>query len=182
MLITSTKQIAKRRRNTCITETQNIFYWKFMSSIFRFINYLYCWICSKYILHKELTRSAFYFILKLKITLFCLLSFFVTRYTHLLFSYSLQSIVVLICCSRCTRCTQSLYSFAHLLSFVVTRCTTRCRSLSFVLPLLLSFVVVCFTTLVVIRCHSFSFVVTPLYHLLSLDVRTICLSFYKRSF
>ena len=51
----------------------------------------------------------------------------------------------------------------HSLSFVVTRCTTRCRSLS-----LLSLVV----PLVVIRCHSLSLVVTRC---------TTRLSFYKQS-
>ena len=90
-----------------------------------------CWIYCSFALHSC-------FILKPKITLICFhslyhsLPFAVTR------CHSLS--LVVICC--------------HSLSLVVplvTRCTTRCRSLSFVVPL------------AVIRCHS-------LYHSLSLVV------------
>ena len=72
-------------------------------------------------------------------------------------------------------CCQSLY---HSLSFVVTHCTTRCHSLSLVVPLIiircqslyhsLSLIVIRFTT----HCHSLSFVFTRC---------TTRLSFYKRS-
>ena len=70
-----------------------------------------------------------------------------------------------------TRCTTRCHSLSlaiircHSLSFVVTRCTTRCtircHSLSLVLPL------------VVTRCHSLSLVVTRC---------TTRLSFYKQSY
>ena len=76
----------------------------------------------------------------------------------------------------------------YLLSLVVTRCITRCHSLSLVALLLSLFVTRCITLVtlchslhhslshVVIRCHS-------LYHSLSLVVTrcTTCLSFYKPS-
>ena len=71
-----------------------------------------------------------------------------------------------------TRCTTRCHSLSlvvircHSLSFVVTRCTTRCHSLSFV-------VTRCTT-----RCHSLSFVVISWitrYHSLSLDVPLVCL-------
>ena len=66
----------------------------------------------------------------------------------------------------------------HSLSFVVTRCTTRCHSLYHSLSLVVP--------LVVIRCHSLSFVVTRCTtrcHSLSFVVTrcTTRLSFHKRS-
>ena len=75
---------------------------------------------------------------------------------------------------------------------MVTRCTTRCHSLSLVVPrchLLyhsLSFVVPLVVTGCTTRCHSLSLVVIrchSLYHSLSFVVSrcTTCLSFYKRS-
>ena len=68
----------------------------------------------------------------------------------------LLSLVVTRCITRC----HSLSLVALLLSLFVTRCTTRCHTLSFV-------VTRCTT-----RCHSLSFVVTRC---------TTCLSFYKPS-
>ena len=118
-----------------------------------------------------MARLAFCFNLKLKITLFYLLSLvfirFITRCNSL-------SLIVIFCYSLsfvATRC--------HSLLFVVTRCHSLNHSLSFVIPS----VVIHYT----IRWHSLSLVVIrccSLYHSLSFVVTlctTLCLSFYKRS-
>ena len=135
-----------------------ILYWKYMSSISRFINYLYCWMCSSYILHKKFNKLVqepdWPFVsswnlksLSILFFLICFHSFYHSLsfpVTHCHF-YHLLSFVV-------TRC--------HPLLFVVTRCTTRCHSL--------------YTT----HCHLLSFAATrciKLCQLLSLDVPLVCL-------
>ena len=105
------------------------------------------------------TRLAFCFILNLKVTLLYLLSFvfihFITR-SHLvslivIFYYSL-SFVVARCHSFVTRC--------HPLSFIVTRCPTRCHSLYYSLSFVLPLIVICYHSLLFVvtrytsRCHS----------------------------
>ena len=125
-----------------------------MPSIFRFITYLYSWIYTSYILHKNLSNC---FILKRKITLFYFLSFvFHSLYHSLSFTVThchFLSLVVIFCHSFsfvlplvATRC----HSLFHSLSLVATRCFIRCHSFYHSLP--------------VIRCHS-----------LLLDVRLVCL-------
>ena len=78
------------------------------------------------------------------------------------------SLVVSLAVTRCTpRCRSLSFvvtrctTLCHSLSFVVTRCTTRCHSLPLVVPL-------------VTRCHSLSLVVIRC-HSLSLDVPLVCL-------
>ena len=126
-----------------------------MASIFRFISYLYSWLYTSYILHKNLSSFWNCFILKLKITLnlkFYFLSFvFHSLYHSLSFTVThchFLSLVAILCHSFSfalplvvTRC----HSLFHSLSLVATRCFIRCHSLSFVLPLA--------------PCHSLSFVV-----------------------
>ena len=120
-----------------------------MASIFRFISYLYSWLYTSYILHKNLSSFWNCFILKLKITLFYFLSFvFHSLYHSLSFTVThchFLSLVAILCHSFSfvlplvvTRC--------HSLSLVVIRCFTRCHSFYHSLP--------------VIRCHSLSFVAT----------------------
>ena len=94
-------------------------------SISQFINYPYCWTYSSHALHKNWIKFfknqiGFFFLLKLKITLFYLLTFVLIRFTTCCRSLSL----IFICSSHC----HSLY---HLLSFAVT----CCHSLSLVVPL-----------------------------------------------
>ena len=120
-----------------------------MSSISRFINYLYCWIYSSYILHKKLNKilqepnwlfasflnwksfystcpHSFLFVVPLRVIRCHLLSFFAARCHS-------QLLVITGC-----------YSLPIVVSFVVIRFTTRCHSL----PLTIS--------LAVTRCHSLS--------------------------
>ena len=146
-----------------------ILYWKYISSVSPFMNYLGCWICSSYILHEKLNRI----LLKPD---WPFVSFWNLKPLYFIFSYSF-SIVVPIPVIGChslslviTRCHSLLlvvirfHSIYHWLSFVVTRCHSLHLSLSFAVPL------------VAIRCHL-------LYHSLPL-VFTRCinrLSFYKRS-
>ena len=119
----------------------------------------------------------FCFILKHKITLFYLLSFFFIRFITCCYSLSL----IVIFCHRChslllvvihsTRC--------HSLSFVVARCTTSCHSLSHSLSLIVPLIVqsLCHSlAFIVTRCHSLSPVVP-----LVVTRFTTRLSLYKRS-
>ena len=140
-----------------------ILYWKYMSSISRFINYLYCWMCSSYILHKKFNKLV------------------QEPDWPFVSSWNLKSLSILfslIC----------FYSFYHSLSFPVTHCDSlslvvvRCHALSLAairchwLYHSLSFAVYHSLSFAVIRCHS-------LYQTLS-TVVTRCatrLSFYKRS-
>ena len=98
----------------------------------------------------------FCFILKLKITLFYLLSFVFTSCTH----FHFVSLVVIRCHSLSFFVTGCHLTY-HSLSLVVTCCHSLYHLLSFVVPL------------VAIRCHLLSFVV-PLVvircQLLSLDI------------
>ena len=134
-----------------------------MSSICRFISYLYCWIYSSYKLHKNWIKvfknqTGLLFNLKLKVTLFYVLSFF---------SFVL-SLTVILC---------------HSLSFFVTRCHSfslaviRCHLLYHSLSLFVPLVVICCHLLY----HSLSFVATH-HQSLSLVVTrcTTRLSFCKR--
>ena len=113
-------------------------YWKYMSSISWFINYLYCWIYGSYILQIKLNKilqEPDCFLLKLKITLFYFLFFIFSRCTTHYHSLSLLRLVVIQChllslvVIRCTTCCHSLYQS---LLFVVTRCSTRYHLLSLV--------------------------------------------------
>ena len=114
-------------------QRHKILYWICMWSISWFINYLYCWIYSNYILHKNVNKTiqepdwhiwlAFCFILKLEITvLFALIRF---HSLHHLLSFAvtqchLLSLVAISC---------------HSLSFVLTRFHSLYHSLSLVVPL-----------------------------------------------
>ena len=97
-----------------------ILYWKYMSSISRFIIYLYCWIYRSYILHKKLNKilqehdRSFVPFWNLK-SLFYLLSFVFIRFTTRCHSLLLFTV---------TRC--------HSLSLAAVRRTTRFLSLSLV--------------------------------------------------
>ena len=139
---------------------------KYMPSIFRFTNNLYCWICNNYELHENFQQAgrsfiSFWNLKSRSFTCSHLLKVVVTR-CHFL------SLVVPVGFTRC----DSLY---HLLLFVVT----GCHLLWFVVPLVLtrrcflhqsvSLVVTHCTT----SCHSLSLVVIcclSLYHSLSLVV------------
>ena len=112
-------------KNTCMIETQNV-YWKYVSSTSRLIHNLYCWIYCGYTLIKNWTKSfrnhsVSFWNLK---SLFHLLLFAFIRWITRCHSLSL----VLICC--------------HSLSLVLI----RCRLLSSVIPLVVPFVA--------IHCHS----------------------------
>ena len=124
-----------------------------MSSISRFINYLYCWIYSIYTVHEKLNKT----IQELD---WPFISFWNLKAFY--FSLSLSLSLSLIC----------FLSLYYSLSFAVTHCDffslvgIRCNSLSLV-------VIPCYwLSLVVIRFRS-------LYHLLSLVVTwyITCLSF-----
>ena len=147
-----------------------------MSTISRFINYIYCWVYSSYILHKKLNKilqepdwsfvqfwnlkslyftysHSFSFFLWLAVIRCHSLSFFVTC-SHSLslvaIRYHSLSVAVIGCHSLSfvvIRCTTCCDSLYHSLSLFFVRCTTRCHSFS----------------LVIVRCHS-------LYHSLSLFV------------
>ena len=74
-----------------------MFYWKCMTSISQFINYPYCWTYTIHALHKNWIKffknqTDFFFLLKLKITLFYLLPVIVTRCTTCCHSLSLAVI------------------------------------------------------------------------------------------
>ena len=124
-------------RNTCMTQTRNM-YWKYVASIPWFINYLYCWIYSSYVLHKKSNKILqepdwpFVSFWNLKSPYFiCFHSFsFVVPLPHslslIVICYNLLSVVVFYC---------------HSLSLDLLLVVTRWPSLSFVLPL------------VVILCH-----------------------------
>ena len=131
-----------------------------MSSISRFINFLYCWIHtvhSSYILHKKLNKI-------LQKPDWSFLSFWNLKLLYFTCRHSYSFVVPLpvICCDSLsfvvTRCHSlslgitRFYSLSLVVALVVIRCTTRCHSL----------------LLVVIHCNS-------LYHSLSLDVPLICL-------
>ena len=140
-------------------------YWKFMSSIPLFINYLYCWICSSYILHKKLIKI-------LQEPDWPFVSFWNLKLLYFIWSHSF-SFVVPLPVIRChslsiaiTRC--------HSLPFVVTRFITCCHSLSLVV--IRSHLLYHSLSLNVTRCatrrHSLSLVVTQC------TIRLFC---YKRS-
>ena len=155
------QKAAKKWENTCMIQPRNITLKIY--DIFWFINYLCCWTFCTYILHKKIkqnssgTRLVVFFILKLKITLFYMLSFAFICCTipchslsPIVICYHSLSFVVTHCCLLSLvviRC----HSIYHSVSFVTTSCTIRYHSLSLVLPL------------IVTRC-------------------TTRLSFYKRSF
>ena len=106
----------------------------------------------------------FCFILKLKVTLFYLLSFVFICFTTpchslllIVICYHSLSLVVICCHSlsfvvtqfvtRChlfllvvTHCKTWCHSLYHSLSFLVTRCTTRCLSFSLDVPLVCLFI------------------------------------------
>ena len=157
-------------------QTRNITV-KYISSIPSFINYLYLWIYSSYILHKKLNKilkeQDWHFVLfcDLKsLIVFALiyfhlfnhfLSFAITNFhfLSLIVIHCHLLLFVVICC----------HSICHLLSFVVSRCTTRCHSLYHSL----SYVV----TLIIIRCHSLSLDV-PLAYLFINDQENYNLSLW----
>ena len=107
-------------------------YWKYVSSISRFINYLYCWIYNSYILHKNWTRFfrnqiglLFHFEIKI-----CSYSFSFVVTLPVISCHSLSLAI-----TRCSSLSFVVIRYRpiyHSLSFVVTRCTTDCRSLSLV--------------------------------------------------
>ena len=134
---TSQLRISSEKNEEILTWCRHeMLYWKCMSWICRFVNYLYCWIYSTYILHKKLNKilqeSDWLFVL------FCHLKslYFICSHS---FSFVVQLPVI------------RYHSFVicyHSLSFVVTRFIIRCHSLSFVV------------TRFIIRCHSLSLPVT----------------------
>ena len=142
-----------------------ILYWKYMSSIPWFINYLYFWIYSSYNLHKKLEKI-------LQEPDWPFVSFWNLKWLHFICSNSFLFVVplpVIHCYSLSfviTRClslsfvTTRFITRCHSLSLIVIRCTTRCHSFSFA-------VIRCNT-----RCHSLSLIVTRC---------TTRLSFYKQS-
>ena len=123
------QKAAKKWENTCMIQPRNITLKIY--DIFWFINYLCCWTFCTYILHKKIkqnpsgTRLVVFFILKLKITLFYMLSF------------------AFICCTIPCHSFSPIVICYHSLSFVVTRFITQCHSLPLVVPF------------AIIRCHSF---------------------------
>ena len=105
-------------------QRHKILYWKYMSSISQFINDLYYWIYSSYILRKKLNKVLLEtecFILKLKITLFYFPSFFFIRSTTLCHSLSLIVSVVSLCHSLSLVVT-SWHSLSGVVPVVVILC------------------------------------------------------------
>ena len=153
---TSQLRISSEKNEEILTWCRHeMLYWKCMSWICRFVNYLYCWIYSTYILHKKLNKilqeSDWLFVLfcHLKSLYFiCSHSFSFVVQLPVIRYHSLLSVI--------TRC----HSLSLDLSFVVTRCHSLSLDLSFVVThcRYLSL----FVPLVATRC-------------------TTCLSFYKQS-
>ena len=162
----------KKWRNTSMMQA------RFILKVYHqwFINYLYCWIYSTYILHKKFNK-----ILQEGDWSFVL--FWNLKSLYFICSHSLSFLVPLpvICChslslviTRCHSLSLAVFLchswhliyrslslvviFCHSLLFVVTSCTTRCHSLY--------------------RCHllyhSLSFFVTCC-HPLPLDIPLVCL-------
>ena len=129
-----------------------------MSSIFQFINYLYCWIYSSHILHKKLNKvlqepgwpfvsfwnlKLFFFwslpairCRSLSLVITCCHSLSLHLSLFVIFCHSINHSLSLVVTLWTTR-SQSLY---HSLTFVVTHCSTLCH-------LRLSFFKWCFLTL-----------------------------------
>ena len=134
-----------------MTQTRNI-YWKYMASIPWFINYLYCWIYSSYVLHKKSNKI-------LQEPDWPFVSFWNLKSPYFICFHSFSFVVPL----PLIRCHSLLFVIICYLSlsFIVILCHLIYYSLS----------------LVGVRCHSFyhslSFFVTWC---------TARLSFYKRSF
>ena len=112
-----------------MTQTRNI-YWKYMASIPWFINYLYCWIYSSYVLHKKSNKILqepdwpFVSFWNLKSPYFiCFHSFSFVVPLPLIRCHSL--LFVIICYLSLSLVGLRYHSFYHSLSFVVTWCTTR---------------------------------------------------------
>ena len=111
-----------------------ILYWKYMSSIPWFINYLYFWIYSSYTLHKKLEKI-------LQEPDWPLVSFWNLKWLYFICSNSFLFVVplpVIRCYSLSyviTRClslsfvTTRFITRCHSLSLIVIRCTTRCHSM-----------------------------------------------------
>ena len=132
-----------------MSERHKRLFWKYMSWISWFINYLFCWIYTSYILHIILNTIlqkqdwpfvSFWKFKSLYFTCSHLFSFVTPLVCHSLsliviccHSLTLLSLVVTLC--------HSLY---HSLSLVVIRCTTCCHLFSLILPL------------VVTHCHLMS--------------------------
>ena len=122
-----------------------------MSSISRLTNYLYCWLYSRYIMHKKLNKIlqkpdwpliSFWNLKSLYFT--CSHSFSFVLPLPVIRCQSLSFVsLVFICCHSlspvATRCAIRCHSFYHSLSFVVTHCTTRCHSLSIDISLVYPF-------------------------------------------
>ena len=104
-------------------------YWKCMSWICRFVNYLYCWIYSTYILHKKLNK-----ILQESDWLFVL--FWHLKSLYFICSHSFSFVVQLPAIRY------------HSLLFVITRCHSLSLDLSFVVTRCHSL------SLIVVSCHS----------------------------
>ena len=118
----------RKKKEIFTWQTHKILYWKYMSSISRFFNYLYCWIYSaSYISHKKLNQIlqepdwSSVSIWNLKSLLFVFIRF-ITR-CHLL------SLIVIFCHSLSFAIT-----LGHSFSFVATRCHSFYHSLSLVAP------------------------------------------------
>ena len=130
MCFNNLKKTDSEKHEEILHDRDKILYWKYMSSSFQFMNYLYCWIYNSYILHKKLNKILlgpkwpFVSFWKPKITLFYFLSLAFIRCTTR--GHSLSHVVF----------------YCHFLSLVVT----FCHSLSRVVPL----VVIRFTS-----CLSF---------------------------
>ena len=128
-----------------------ILYWQYMSSISQFINDLYCWIYSSYILHKKSSKILqepdwpFVSLWNLKSLCFiCSHSFSFVVPLPAIRCHSLS--LVINCCHSLLLVVTPCHSFftrfitlCHSLSFVVTRCTTLCYSLSLNVPLVCLF-------------------------------------------
>ena len=105
------------------------------------------------------------------------ISFFVFYSSHPFFKVYC---VIFICCTTCCHSLSFIVTRCLSLSFSVTRCTTRCHSLPFVVPLIVTHCTTCChsVSLSAIRCQS-------VYHLFSLDAQLDCLfinDLYLKSF
>ena len=93
----------KKWKNTCMIQTR-----KRISSISGFINYLYCWIYSSYILHKKLNKI-----------------FQEPVRPNILFALFYLFSVVFICCTTPCHLLPFIVICYNSLSLVVTLCSTR---------------------------------------------------------
>ena len=136
---TSQLRISSEKNEEILTWCRHeMLYWKCMSWICRFVNYLYCWIYSTYILHKKLNKilqeSDWLFVL------FCHL-----KSLYFICSHSFSFVVQLLSfdithCYLLSLVAIRCHSIYHLLSLVVIRRHSLYHSLPLDVPIVCLFI------------------------------------------